>query len=92
MIINVLSMPLINSAHNIHINILHSCTAVYDFFHEKNLKNRILKNEELPIRIDSLVAKMSEHYAGDHLLLQALTNVNKSRVAPLPVVIMYKIL
>lgn len=30
----------------------------------------------LPIRIDSLFAKMSEHYVADHLLLQALTNVN----------------
>lgn len=54
--------------------------------HFNNLKNRILKNEELPIIIDSLVEKMSEHYAGDHLLLEALTNVNELKAAPLPVV------
>lgn len=51
--------------------------------HFNNLKNRVLKNEELPIRVDSLVEKMLEHYAGDHLLLHALTNVKESRAAQL---------
>jgi hypothetical protein len=50
--------------------------------HFNNLKNRLFKNEELHIRADSFVDKITKHYAGDHLLLQSMANLNELRAEP----------
>ncbi len=36
-----------------------------------HLKNRVFKNEVLPIRVDSFVEHILKYYQGDHLLLNA---------------------
>jgi len=38
-----------------------------------HLKNRVCKNEALPIRVDSFVEHILKYYQGDHLLLDALS-------------------
>jgi antitoxin component YwqK of YwqJK toxin-antitoxin module len=37
----------------------------------KHIKNRIFKNENLPLRIDTFLEKLISYYRGDHLLVQA---------------------
>lgn len=36
-----------------------------------HIKNRVLKNENMPLRIDTFLEKLISYYRGDHLLVQA---------------------
>jgi hypothetical protein len=36
-----------------------------------HIKNRVFKNENLPLRINTFLEKLISYYRGDHLLVQA---------------------
>ena len=41
-----------------------------------HIKNRVLKNEHLPLRVDKFVEILLNHYRGDHILLKAQNKDN----------------
>jgi len=45
-----------------------------------HLKNRVFKNEQMPVRVDAFVEKLTEYYRGDHLLVQG--NITNKDVSP----------
>jgi len=47
-----------------------------------NIKNRVFKNDNLPIRVDDFVERLVEFYRDDHLILQAKES-KKSTEVPL---------
>lgn len=45
-----------------------------------NIKNRIFKNDNLPIRVDDFVERLVDFYRGDHLILQTKKDDELSKV------------
>lgn len=41
-----------------------------------HIKNRVFKNDHLPVRVDTFVEKLTLYYRGDHLLIQGESNVD----------------
>lgn len=46
-----------------------------------HLKNRVFKNEQMPLKIDTFVEKLLLYYKGDHLLVQA--NISTKKISNL---------
>jgi len=51
-----------------------------------HLKNRVFKNEQMPLRIDNFIEKLMTYYRGDHLLVQAVQGhvLNEDRTSESP--------